>query len=94
MPFYLFSVACSTLTGVLPVLASYLESSIESAPALSLIERDTSVTGIHNGYYYSWWTDGGATTTYSNGPGGQYSVKWSGKGNLVGGKGWNPGSAK
>ena len=51
-----------------------------------------SSTGWHNGYYYSWWTDNGATAYYTNGNAGQYSIQWSGNGNLVGGKGWNPGT--
>jgi endo-1,4-beta-xylanase len=29
-----------------------------------------------------------------SGPGGQYSVTWSGNGNWVGGKGWKPGAAR
>jgi endo-1,4-beta-xylanase len=54
-----------------------------------------SSTGINNGYYYSFWTDGAADVTYTNGPEGQYGLIWSGDaGNVVGGKGWNPGSAK
>lgn len=45
-------------------------------------------------FYYSWWTDGGADATYTNGPGGEYTVKWSDGGNLVGGKGYNPGGRR
>lgn len=53
-----------------------------------------SSTGTNNGYYYSFWTDGGAAVTYTNKAAGEYSVTWSGNGNFVGGKGWNPGSAR
>ncbi|KAJ2924723.1 hypothetical protein H1R20_g12366, partial [Candolleomyces eurysporus] len=51
-----------------------------------------SSSGTHNGFFYSWWTDNGATAYYTNGPGGQFSIEWGNGGNLVGGKGWNPGS--
>ncbi|KAG8874651.1 hypothetical protein FRB97_005747, partial [Tulasnella sp. 331] len=53
-----------------------------------------SSTGTSGGYYYSFWTDGGADITYTNGNGGEYSVTWGTGGNFVGGKGWNPGSAQ
>ncbi|KAK7023695.1 hypothetical protein VNI00_014010 [Paramarasmius palmivorus] len=53
-----------------------------------------SSTGTSGGYYYSWWTDGAADATYTNGDSGSYTLSWSGNnGNLVGGKGWNPGSS-
>ncbi|CAI4211990.1 unnamed protein product [Parascedosporium putredinis] len=50
--------------------------------------------GTHDGYYYSWWSDGASPVTYTNLAGGSYSVDWQSGGNLVGGKGWSPGSAK
>ncbi|KAM5347320.1 hypothetical protein ACJ41O_010325 [Fusarium nematophilum] len=53
-----------------------------------------SSAGDHDGFYYSWWTDGGADVTYTNGAGGSYSVKWSDGGNFVGRKGWNPGGRR
>ncbi|KPM36876.1 putative endo-1,4-beta-xylanase A [Neonectria ditissima] len=53
-----------------------------------------SSTGWHNGYYYSFWTDGGGDVTYTNGAAGSYSVSWVNCNNFVGGKGWNPGAAR
>ncbi|KAL9619433.1 MAG: hypothetical protein Q9160_005944 [Pyrenula sp. 1 TL-2023] len=76
-------------------VASLAAIGVVSAPT-DLAERagTPSSTGTNNGFYYSFWTDGGATVTYTNGAAGQYSVNWSGNGNFVGGKGWNPGSAR
>ncbi|CAO2647049.1 Nn.00g079710.m01.CDS01 [Neocucurbitaria sp. VM-36] len=67
----------------------------DSADSAGLVSRagTPSATGTSNGFYYSWWTDGGATATYTNGPAGQYSITWGTGGNLVGGKGWSPGTA-
>ncbi|KAF7866677.1 hypothetical protein EAF04_005519 [Stromatinia cepivora] len=78
-----------TLTALARVLAYPANSTFE------LVDRSgtPSSTGTSGGYYYSFWTDGGAAVTYTNGAGGEYNIQWSGSGNFVGGKGWNPGSA-
>ena len=75
--------------------ASLAVTSVVAAP-FDLVSRagTPSSTGTNNGFYYSWWSDGGATATYTNGPAGQYSITWGSGGNLVGGKGWKPGAAR
>ncbi|KAI9148141.1 Endo-1,4-beta-xylanase G [Paramyrothecium foliicola] len=50
--------------------------------------------GYHNGYFYSWWSDGGGYAQYTMGAGSRYSVNWRNTGNFVGGKGWNPGTGR
>jgi endo-1,4-beta-xylanase len=50
-------------------------------------------TGTNNGYYYSLYTSSGsATMTFGSQYAGNYAITWSGVGDMVGGKGWNPGS--
>ncbi|KAF2750343.1 glycoside hydrolase family 11 protein [Sporormia fimetaria CBS 119925] len=82
-------VAASAVAGA---LAAPTDIQKRAPTELSARAGTPSSTGTHNGFYYSWWTDGGSDVTYTNGPGGQYSVRWSSGGNFVGGKGWNPGS--
>jgi endo-1,4-beta-xylanase len=64
--------------------------------ATELVERagTSSETGTSNGYYYSFWTNGGGTVYYTNGAGGSYTTSWTDCGNFVGGKGWSTGSAR
>ncbi|KAI3554890.1 glycosyl hydrolase family 11 [Colletotrichum abscissum] len=77
------------------ILAFASVAGVLSAPGELMRRQSTpSSTGTHNGYYYSWWTDGGSQVTYTNGAGGQYSVVWQTGGNFVGGKGWNPGGPR
>lgn len=65
----------------------------QAGKELSLRSGTASSTGASNGFYYSYWTDNGAAATYTNGAGGRYTLTWGTGGNLVGGKGWMPGSA-
>lgn len=66
---------------------------ISSVEPSSLDKRQStpSSQGTHDGFFYSWWSDGASPATYTNLAGGAYSISWESGGNLVGGKGWNPG---
>src|SRR5262249_5861328 len=52
----------------------------------------SSQTGNNNGFYYSFWTDGGGSVQFCLQGGGRYTSNWSNVGNWVGGKGWATGS--
>ncbi|KAF5023620.1 hypothetical protein F66182_4322 [Fusarium sp. NRRL 66182] len=84
-------VAFSTLLAGLSLVAGAV-----SAPNEDFSKRagTPSSQGTHDGFFYSWWTDGGADVTYTNLAGGKYSVNWKTGGNLVGGKGWKPGNRR
>lgn len=73
------------------------------AAPTDLIERgETGLTkrgispgqGTSNGYFYSYYTDGGGTVNYNNGAAGLYTVTWVNNGDFVGGKGWATGTSR
>ncbi|KAI0452445.1 xylanase [Xylaria acuta] len=64
------------------------------ASPLDLVTRTSPGTGTHNGFFYSFWTDGQGSVNYNNGAAGSYDVTWNNVGNFVAGKGWKPGSAR
>jgi hypothetical protein len=76
--------ACSTIVGAFAVPGDWNKRQTIT----------TSQTGTNNGYYYSFWTNGGGTVDYTNGAGGQYSVSWTNCGDFTSGKGWSTGAAR
>lgn len=67
---------------------------IEAMFELMRRQSTPNSSGTHNGYFYSFWSDGASPVTYTNGAGGSYSMEWASGGNVVAGKGWNPGGPK
>lgn len=49
-------------------------------------------SGDHDGYFYSFWSEGGGQVSMTLGPDGNYSTTWSNIQNFTGGKGWRVGS--
>ncbi|KAJ7827878.1 concanavalin A-like lectin/glucanase domain-containing protein [Mycena olivaceomarginata] len=74
---------------VLSAIATFAVVGVSALPGGNITARQGRISSF--GFPH---TDGGATVTYTNGPGGQYSVTWGNGGNFVGGKGWFPGAAR
>ncbi|KAG8986050.1 hypothetical protein FRB93_005526 [Tulasnella sp. JGI-2019a] len=80
-------VTCAAVAGVSAIPGKF--------NALTRRSGTASGTGYDNGdYYYYYFTDGVDNATFTDKGGGEYSLVWSGAGHVIGGKGWNPGSAK
>jgi len=50
-------------------------------------------TGTSNGYFWSLYTEGGSSSI-TQGSAGNFAISYSNVNDVVGGKGWNPGSAR
>lgn len=72
------------------ILSAVLAGCVSLATNAQTITQNQ--TGSNNGYYYSYWRSGGSATM-TLGSGGNYALTWNG-GNVVAGKGWNPGGSR
>ena len=84
----------SKMIGLLGALTTLLL--ISATPQLNAQTVCSNQTGNNNGFFYSFFLSSGSAcmTMTGNFGGGNYSMTWNlgSNGDMVGGKGWNPGS--
>ena len=56
-------------------------------------DDELKAQGTSNGYFWTLYREGGSATL-TNGSGGNFSISYSNVSDVVGGKGWNPGSPR
>lgn len=87
-------VAAAAVTTALGRPFDFLDERDDNSTSIEARQVTGNSEGYHNGYFYSWWSDGGGQATYRMGEGSHYEVQWRNTGNFVGGKGWNPGTGR
>jgi endo-1,4-beta-xylanase len=89
LPLILLGLTVATTNGVFS-----LASEVFGNSTVAFDKRQSGIPngeGTNNGFFYSVYSDPTVTGTYTNLAGGEYSLTWGGSGDVVVGKGWNPG---
>lgn len=85
------SIFIASIVPLMAIIFIFTGCEIPETDELDYLGMTTSQTGTDDGYFYSFWTNGGGSVNFNLGSGGNYSVSWSNCGNFVGGKGWSTG---
>ena len=88
------SLSRRSLIGGAGALALATPMMMAGSPANAQEVITENQTGTHDGYFFSFWTDGGGSVSMTLGAGGNYGTSWSDTGNFVCGKGWHNGSRR
>ncbi|MEQ4303947.1 glycoside hydrolase family 11 protein [Plantactinospora sp. B6F1] len=77
--------------GALGLVAATTMSPASASAATTVT---TVQTGMNNGFYYSFWTDGGGSVAMTLDSGGRYRTTWTDCGSFLCGKGWSTGGRR
>src|SRR5215471_2487083 len=87
-------ITCSAiLFGCQKQNSSKQEPAGERQTGFVLNETQPNSTGTSNGFFWSLYREGGSATI-TQGNAGNFAISYSNVNDVVGGKGWNPGSAR
>lgn len=84
--------ACALFLGCSESSAGSDESGDVDASSGEVVRTNTQ--GEHDGFFYSFWNQGGGDVFMTLGPAGNYSTSWTNCTNFTAGKGWKVGGRK
>mgnify|MGYP003855593465 CR=1 FL=1 len=76
---------------VLPCVLFFI-AQLSFAQTFTANNQGAYQSGTHDGFFYSFWSEGGGQASMTLGPKGNYSTSWTNVQNFTAGKGWRTGS--